>query len=130
MTKPPDAPTVTRPAWALALHHVTLGIDDVRISPWSEVADETLAVLIPWLALACANDEPVPLPAGLEHHTAVGIPHGSGLVMTVYGSMLSENPPLVTFGVAQVADKFAGSDGPARRSSLVDQRAVRNAPLL
>ena len=48
MTKPPDAPTVQRPVWALALHPVTLGIDDVRISPWSEVADETLAVLIPW----------------------------------------------------------------------------------
>jgi hypothetical protein len=36
MTKPPDAPTVTSTAWALALHHVTLGIDDVRISPWSD----------------------------------------------------------------------------------------------
>jgi hypothetical protein len=60
MTKPPDAPTVTSTAWALALHPVTLGIDDVRISPWSDIADETLAVLIPWLALACANDEPVP----------------------------------------------------------------------
>jgi hypothetical protein len=50
--------------------------------------------------------------------------------MTVYGSILSENPPLVTFEVAQVADKFTASDGLARRSSLVDQCAVRNAPLL
>ena len=40
MTKPPDAPTVTSTAWALALHPVTLGIDDVPDQPWSEIADK------------------------------------------------------------------------------------------
>lgn len=102
------------------LHHLTLTTGDDRVSPRSEVGADTLNALRPWLARACESDVEVPLPAGLERYTAIAIPHGSGLVMTVYGPTPDRPTPLVTFAVAQDAGggdelwaKLAGRFGAA-----------------
>lgn len=94
--------------------HITLATGHLRRSPRAEVSDDTIAVLVPWLASAMASGAPpAPLPgkafAGFSAKALVG--HGA-LVCTVYGpasrfphlSGLAEaqdGAPLVTFGVAQ-----------------------------
>lgn len=94
--------------------HVTLATGHLRRSSRAEVSDDTIAVLVPWLASArAAGSIPTHLPgAAFAGFTAkVLVEHGS-LVCTVYGpaarfpslagmEAAQDGVPLVTFGVAQ-----------------------------
>ena len=91
------------------INHITLSTGHLRRSPRSEVPDETLALLRPWLDAALKSEVPIPLPADeLAHYSAIAI-HEIGLVVTVYapaGPHLrgkphqGDNVPIATFGVA------------------------------
>lgn len=94
--------------------HVTLSTGHIRRSPRSEVGDDALAVLVPWLVSArAAGSIPTPLPGeAFAGFTAkILVEHGA-LVCTVYGPAskflglagmpeAQDGVPLVTFGVAQ-----------------------------
>ena len=92
------------------INHLTLTTGHCRRSPRSEVTDETLALMRPWLSAAIATTEPISLPVDeLSHFSAVAI-HEVGLVVTLYGPIGPHIPgkphkgdkaPIVTFGVAE-----------------------------
>ena len=88
MTKPPDAPTVTSTAWALALPTSPWGSTTFG-SALEQKSPPNAGGTDPQLALACANDGPVPLTRWPGAHRRRH-PARTRLVMTVYGSMLSE----------------------------------------
>lgn len=79
--------------------HITLSTGHIRRSPRSEVGDDALAVLVPWLEAARAAGEPIPLPAeSLAHYSGKVMLEDGALLCTIYGPGAV---PLVTFGVAQ-----------------------------
>ena len=92
------------------INHITLSTGHLRRSSLSEVPDETLAFLRPWLDAALKSEVPIPLPADeLAHYSAMAI-HEIGLVVTVYAPAgphlpgkphTGENAPIATFGVAK-----------------------------
>lgn len=94
--------------------HVTLSTGHLRRSPRSEVDDDTIAILVPWLASArAAGSIPTPLPGeAFAGFTAKVLVEQGSLVCTVYGPAgrfphlagmpeAQDGVPLVTFGVAQ-----------------------------
>lgn len=92
------------------LNCITLSTGHCLRTPRSEVHDETLALLVPWLnrAVETGNVEPLPVPA-LSHFGARAI-KDIGLVVTIYGPLgphMTGHPhsgkwlPLSTLGIAQ-----------------------------
>ena len=77
----------------------------------SEVEEETIALLHPWLVAAVAAGTPIPLPAkALSHCSGQALATPGGLVVTLYGPIGPHRPghphtgtitPLITFGVAR-----------------------------
>lgn len=80
------------------IYHMALASGHTRRSPRAEVADETLALLAPWLAAAVNSGQRHPLPtAELAHYDAAVTVENGGLLVTVFAG----DDPLATFGVAQ-----------------------------
>jgi len=92
------------------INHITLGTGDCRRSPRSEVHDETLAVLVPWLNQARSSGKIEPLPVAPLSHFGARVVKDIGLVVTIYGPRGPHTPgrphsgewlPLATLGIAQ-----------------------------
>lgn len=92
------------------LIHITLTTGDSRKSPRSEVGDDTLALVAPWLAEILSSGDQRPLPAQeLAHFSASATVQDGGLVCTLWAPAGPHHPgraapgrlPMVTFGVAQ-----------------------------
>jgi hypothetical protein len=87
------------------IQHITLSTGHNARTSRTDVSDETLAVLVPWLNAGIESRAPQLLPVPqLSHYSAVAIVERGTLVCTIYGPPgphMSEPPPLVTFGVAQ-----------------------------
>jgi hypothetical protein len=92
------------------INHITLSTGHNRRSPRSEVGDDTLALLHPWLTAALNSGDIVPLPVPSLAHFGVRAIKEVGLVVTIYGPNGPHTPgkphrgewmPLVTLGVAQ-----------------------------
>ena len=76
----------------------------------ADVADDVLAIVVPWLQsiVGAGQKSPLPVPA-LRHFTAIAYVQDGGLIVTVYGPSAPRRPgqpanadiPLFTFGVAQ-----------------------------
>ncbi len=84
------------------INHVTLGTAHVMRSERSDVGDDVLAAVAPWLAAAANSGRQHPLPGRADYAAAVFLQDG-GLVVTVYSNAtdIGSRSPLVTFGVAQ-----------------------------
>jgi hypothetical protein len=82
------------------IHHITLTTGHLVARPRSEVTDETLAIMVPWLREAIAAAGPVEIP--VIGYPARAVVEDGGLVVTVYSPKPDIGPslPLVTFGVA------------------------------
>ena len=82
------------------IHHITLTTGHLVARPRSEVTDETLAIMVPWLAEAIAIGRPMPIPAA-DGYQALALVQDGALVVTVYGPQpeVGRPDPVVTFGV-------------------------------
>lgn len=80
------------------INHFTIDSGHNRRSPGTEVGQDTIAMLTPWLGrcIKSCQVEPLPVP-DLARFGAQAKIIGGGLVMTVFADMTA---PLVTFGVA------------------------------
>lgn len=91
---------------ATHLDHLTLSTGDVRRSPRSEVSEETMEILAPWIADGIARGVPVPLPVpDLARYSARLISPPGALLVTVYApdpdaARTEATVPIATFGVA------------------------------
>lgn len=92
------------------INHVTLTTSHVLRSTRAGVADETLALLSPWLQRLVAVGTPLALPVPeLSHYAADARIEGDGLIVTVYGPAgpfrsgraAPADIPLITLAVAQ-----------------------------
>jgi hypothetical protein len=93
------------------INHVTLSTGDVRRSPRSEVSDDTLKLLFPWIEEATTYAAFVPLPIReLSHYAIKAFVFDLDLVVTIYGPLGPHTPgerhkgefiPVATFAVAQ-----------------------------
>lgn len=92
------------------INHITITTGHNARTSRADVADETLAIVAPWLQsiVGAGQKSPLPVPA-LSHFAAIAYVQDGGLVVTVYGPSGPHQPgqpasadiPLVTFGVAQ-----------------------------
>ena len=82
------------------LNHITLSTGHTRRSPRSEVSDDTIKALTPWLtaALAHVDDYPLPGPLGACDGFVAGVSIQHGALLCHIGQV--QAGPLVTFGVA------------------------------
>lgn len=92
------------------INHITLSTGHCRRSPRSEVHDETLDILVPWLNQARSSGDIVPLPVAPLSHFGARVIKDIGLVVTIYGPRGPHTPgqphsgewlPLATLGIAQ-----------------------------
>lgn len=92
------------------INHLTLTTGHNARTSRSDVADDVLAVVAPWLQSIVNTGQKTPLPVpALSHFIAIAYVQDGGLVVTVYGPSwphrqgqpASADIPLVTFGVAQ-----------------------------
>lgn len=93
------------------INHITLTTGHIARTSRADVADATLAVLVPWLldVVAKPGHHPLPVPA-LSHYSMQAIYYGAGFLATIYGPRGPHTPgkphagdtiPLVTLGIAQ-----------------------------
>jgi hypothetical protein len=96
----------------MVLAHITLQSGHIRVSPRTEVRDEVLALLAPWLDQALASGKPMALPVqALSHFSARASEEDGALLITLFGPRGPHVPgtpapgvlPLVTLGVAQLS---------------------------
>ena len=81
------------------MNHVTLTTGHNRVSPRSEVQQDILRMLTPWMLKALADGKPTPLPGPLGEdgfHAHLSVDAGA-LLCTLFGT---QTLPLLTFGVA------------------------------
>ncbi len=91
-------------------HHITLNTGHDNISPRTQVSEDTVNLVAPWLVRALESGEQVPLiPDKLSHFSLSANSQGGILVCTVWGPYgphsrgrphKGEHMPLVTFGMA------------------------------
>lgn len=91
------------------INHITLSTGHVTRSQRSDVGDDVLATVAPWVAAAVNSGQQHPLPGRPDYAAAVFVQDG-GLAVTVYAPQPDIGPrlPLVTFGVAQRSRQGAG----------------------
>ena len=88
------------------INHITITSGHIARTSRSDVSDEVLAIVSPWLKKIINTEEKYPLPvAELSNYSAIAYVIEGGLLMTVYGSFSDGSStdgtvPLVTFGVA------------------------------
>ena len=99
-----------RPILFMYINHTTLTSGHNARTSRADVADDVLAIVVPWLQsiVGAGQKSPLPVPA-LRHFSAIAYVQDGGLIVTVYGPTgphrtgqpASADIPLVTFGVAQ-----------------------------
>ena len=99
-----------RPILFMYINHLTITTGHNARTSRADVADDVLAIVVPWLQsiVNTGQKSPLPVPA-LRHFSAIAYVQDGGLIVTVYGPSvphLDGQPaitdiPLVTFGVAQ-----------------------------
>ena len=99
-----------RPILFMYINHTTLTSGHNARTSRVDVADDVLAIVVPWLQsiVGAGQKSPLPVPA-LRHFSAIAYVQDGGLIVTVYGPTgphrtgqpASADIPLVTFGVAQ-----------------------------
>lgn len=100
------------------INHITLTTGHLGRSPRAAVADDALAVLVPWLQDAIASPDGLPIPVPpLAHYSCKAMVESGALVATIFapaGPHTSGQPyagdmlPLITFGVAQRSRQGGG----------------------
>lgn len=111
------------------LNHLTLNTGHLLAQNRSDVSDEVVADLLPWLTRAIAAGQPVPVVRfEREGYTAQAFDLNSGLAVTVFGPpvQMGLRPPLVTFGVG-VAER---NDDIWNTLQQFVRQTVPNAPAL
>ncbi len=81
------------------MNHITMTTGQNRVSPRSEVQQDSMKMLTPWMLKALADGKPTPLPGPLGEkgfHAHLSVDAGA-LFCTLFGS---KTLPLLTFGVA------------------------------
>ena len=83
------------------IEHITLNTAHDAPRRRSEVWEETMAIMVPWLAEAIAIGRPMPIPAA-DGYQALALVQDGALVVTVYGPQPEVGRPdaVVTLGVA------------------------------
>lgn len=93
------------------INHITMSTGHIARTSRADVADDTLALLVPWLQSVVASGKIVPLPVEpLSHFGAMATVQDGALLCTIFSPAgphkagqpyTGESWPLVTLGVAQ-----------------------------